>query len=492
VALMVDNTLALRGANPPINALGNFQQGMEAAASTEANRFKMAAATMEIIGSGAMYAMNGDINGEVDPKKYAEVIESFEKMGLDVSQFRDNPGFAKVAAQASISALDRIKIAQNEREFDLAEKKFETDLMAGLQPKAPEIGTIFDEEGRERKVIWDPATKAFVPIGGAKGDTAKAPDVQTFFDENGAEQKMQWDGEKRAWVPVGGAKATDKAPTMQTVYDDNGKERKVQWDPAKKAWVPVGGTKADSPKAPSIQTIYSENGQEQKVQWDEKKGAYVPIGGEKAPSGTKFSLTQPDGTTIEFGEGNLPLGKAAQNEVDKKALNTSELGARLGSVAKDFKPEYQTLGTRFANWFRSGKASLGAELDPAEEQELSNFAKYRAGAIDNLNTILKEMSGAAVTPQEFERIKAVMPNAGTGVFDGDDPVTFQAKLERALTETDKALARYQYYTAHGIAGSVDKIPLNDVQQIDGVWYVMDRSKKGSPVYKIGEKPAEAK
>jgi len=376
---MVDNTLALRGANPPVNSLGNFQQGMEAAASTEANRFKMAAATMEMIGSGAMYAMNGDINGEVDPAKYAEVIESFEKMGIDVAQFRDNPNFAKVAAQASISALERLKLARSDRDYDLALQNYELELMKALQPKAPDIGTIYD------------------------------PDT----------------------------------------------------------------------------------GHDQKVIWDSEKGEYVPIGGKKAPSGTKFSLTQPDGTTIEFGEGNLPLGKTATNQVDERALNAAELGARLGQIASDFKPEYQTLGTKFSNLVRSGKASLDPSLlDPAEKQELTNFAEYRSGAIENLNTILKEMSGAAVTPQEFERIKAVMPNAGTGLFDGDDPVTFQAKLERAMTDTDKALARYQYYKAVGIPGSIDAIPLTDVQKVDGEWYIYDR--KADKVYKIGEKPAEAK
>jgi hypothetical protein len=376
---MVDNTLALRGANPPVNSLGNFQQGMEAAASTEANRFKMAAATMEMIGSGAMYAMNGDINGEVDPKKYAEVIDSFEKMGIDVAQFRDNPNFAKVAAQASISALERLKLARSDRDYDLALQNYELELMKALQPKAPNVETIYDpDSGQEQKVIWSP-----------------------------------------------------------------------------------------------------------------EKGEYVPIGGKKAPSGTKFSLTQPDGTTIEFGEGNMPLGKTATNQVDERALNAAELGARLGQIASDFKPEYQTLGTKFSNLVRSGKASLDPSLlDPAEKQELTNFAEYRSGAIENLNTILKEMSGAAVTPQEFERIKAVMPNAGTGLFDGDDPVTFQAKLERAMTDTDKALARYQYYKAAGIPGSIDAIPLTDVQKVDGEWYIYDR--KADKVYKIGEKPAEAK
>lgn len=484
---MVDNTLALRGANPPINALGNFQQGQEAARLDETHNFKMAAATMEMIGSGAMYAMNGDINGEVDPTKYAEVLDSFQQMGIDTTKFRSNPNFAKIAAQASITALDRIKIAQNEKEFELAMAKFEQDLAQASQPKAPNIETVFDEQGRDQKVVWDPATKAFVPIGGAKGEGAKAPEVQTFFDENGAEQKMQWDGEKRVWTPVGGAKASDpKPPSIQTIYDEAGKERKVQWDGTKKAWVPIGGTKADSRKAPSIQTIYSENGREQKVQWDDEKGAYVPIGSEKAPTGTSLTVGKDGEVTFEQGEG-VGLGKAATNDVQDRAIKTSELGSRLSTVARDFKPEYQTVGTKFANWWRSGKASIDPKLlDPAEKQSLSDFATYRSSAVENLSAILKDMSGAAVTAQEYERIRSYMPDAGTGVLDGDDPVTFQAKLTRAMEEADKALARYEFYQVSGLPGSLDEIPLSNIKKIDGDWYV----KKGDKVFKIGERPEE--
>lgn len=375
----MDNTLALQGSNPQINALGNFQQGQEAAAQTEANRFKMAAATMELIGSGAMYAMNGKIDGEVDPAKYAEVLDTFQQMGIDTSGFKDNPNFAKVAAHASITALQQIQMAQNEKEFDLAMDKFEQSVAQAAVPK-PQSNVAKLTADFKAGLIDEPTYKA----------------------------------------------ALEKA------------------------------TKA---------------------------------------SGTSFRYTSPDGSTVEFGDGAMPLGKTGQNQVDERALNASELGARLGNIATTFKPEYQTLGTRFANWFRSGKASLGAKLDPAEEQELSNFAKYRSGAIENLNAILKEMSGAAVTPQEYERIKSVMPNAGTGVWDGDDPVTFKAKLERAMTDTDKALARYQYYKANGIPGSLDAIPLTDVQKVQDEWFVVDRRNiskvTGKPtVWKVGAKPEE--
>lgn len=373
----MSNTIALMGANPPVNALGSFAEGAKTAVGLDGAKIQQdgaklqqAAATMEMIGAGAMHALGGNINGEVDPQKYKEVLDSFESMGVNVSQFRNNPNFAKVAAQASVSALDRLRLARSDRDYELALQKFELDLMQAAQPKAPNIETIYSEDGREQKVIWDP-----------------------------------------------------------------------------------------------------------------DKGDFVPIGGQKAPSGTSLSITGADGSVVEFGQGNMPVGKSTANKIDEKALNTAEIGSRISQIANDFKPEYQTLGTRLKNLWSSGKAKVSPDsLSGAERQELDGFAVYKSRAVDNLSQILKEMSGAAVTTQEYERIKTAMPNAGTGLFDGDDPVTFEAKLKRVMEDTDRALARYQFYKMTGIPGSLDNIPLSNVKNINGEWYV----KKDDKVFKIGQ------
>lgn len=120
--------VALAVENPQINALGAFSEGQKQAAGVERAKLEQAAATMQMIGSGAMYALGGDINGEVDPAKYAEVLDSFQGLGVDVSRFRQNPNFAKIAAQASVSALDRLRLARDDASLDLALRKFDADL----------------------------------------------------------------------------------------------------------------------------------------------------------------------------------------------------------------------------------------------------------------------------------------------------------------------------------------------------------------------------
>lgn len=120
VALGVDNTQP--------NSLGAFSAGQEAAAGADKAKMAHAEQIATLLGSGALYAMNGDINGEVDPAKYNEVLDAFKQEGIDVEKYRSNPNFAKVFANASVGYLDRMKLAQNEQEHELALKKFDEDI----------------------------------------------------------------------------------------------------------------------------------------------------------------------------------------------------------------------------------------------------------------------------------------------------------------------------------------------------------------------------
>ena len=175
--------------------------------------------------------------------------------------------------------------------------------------------------------------------------------------------------------------------------------------------------------------------------------------------------------------GSAKRGKPTTNLVQTKAINASEQAARVKEIRDSFKPEYQTLGTKFTNYYRSGLAKIDPKLlDSKDTQSLLEFSKYQSRAIGNVNRLLNELSGAAVSPAEGERLKAEVPNPGTGWFDGDDPVTFQGKIDRILEDSDKALARFHYYQSVGIPKKIDEIPLSDVKIIDGKAYVFKAGK----------------
>lgn len=236
-------------------------------------------------------------------------------------------------------------------------------------------------------------------------------------------------------------------------------------------------------KAPDTVTLYDKNGLAQTAVWNSETRKFEPVGGSKAPAKGMRVITHPDGTveTIIGGQGGGgALDKTARNTVQGKQIDTAELGSRISSIMGQFKPEYQTLGTKFGNSMRSWKAFVSpASLSPQDKKSLGDYAAYRSNAFGNLSRYLNEISGAAITPQEYERLTKVMPDPGTSMFNGDDPVTFKSKMDIIATETQKALARYQFYLSspEGIPANLDQIPLTNVKQVSGKWYVKDQDGK---------------
>lgn len=187
----------------------------------------------------------------------------------------------------------------------------------------------------------------------------------------------------------------------------------------------------------------------------------------------------PDGT-VQIG--GTPLSTTGANRVQQKQVNAAELGARVSAIRDSYKPEYQTIGRRITSLINSGRAKLDPNsLSGEERTALSDYATFRSEAINNINRVLNELSGAAVSPQEAERLRAAMPDPGTGVFDGDDPVSFEAKMNRVLAEVDRALVRYQFYQEQGLPGSMEDLPLGNIRKIDGVWMI----ERNGEIFRIG-------
>lgn len=107
------------------------------------------------------------------------------------------------------------------------------------------------------------------------------------------------------------------------------------------------------------------------------------------------------------------------------------------------------------------------KLNPDQAKELYSYANFRRTTIENVNRLLNEISGAAVSPQEAERLRASQPDAGTGIFDGDDPISFQAKLNGVVADQKRAIARYNFLRQHGPAGKApwDVMPLEGIDDV---------------------------
>lgn len=149
--------------------------------------------------------------------------------------------------------------------------------------------------------------------------------------------------------------------------------------------------------------------------------------------------------------GPLAPGKPGQNKVDEDLLDTTRNLMRLDTIAGQFKPEFQTLMTRGSNWWTAAKETLGGKLTNKERQDLTEFSQYKRNAIDSLNQYIKSITGAAMTDAEAQRILKGLPNPGTGLFDGDSPTEFKAKLDDAMKQTRMSVARLAYIKRNGMS-----------------------------------------
>lgn len=166
------------------------------------------------------------------------------------------------------------------------------------------------------------------------------------------------------------------------------------------------------------------------------------------------------------------LAKPALNALQEKQLNTTEQYARLKGIEQSWKPEYQTIETRLGfkwNSLLDKFSSTRNNLSPQQRQELASYSANRAESLNNLNQYIKEITGAAMTIAEAERIKKAQPNPGEGIFDGDSPIEFEAKLNNSIRMSKMALARYNYLVRNGFPADVDQmakeIPLEDVPKL---------------------------
>lgn len=182
-----------------------------------------------------------------------------------------------------------------------------------------------------------------------------------------------------------------------------------------------------------------------------------------------LAVTLPDGTTISDG----PPGSVGPNELTKPTVNKLQESIvsaqdrldRLNATLSTYKPEFLQ-----AKGLIKGKTGevlefLGGNLDPETKKFLSEYSEFRANAANDFNQTLRELSGAAVTPGEFERAQKGAPSA-----EDRSPTQFEAKARATSKTISRAILRANYALKNGIGTkSVEElsklIPLEAVDAI---------------------------
>jgi hypothetical protein len=180
----------------------------------------------------------------------------------------------------------------------------------------------------------------------------------------------------------------------------------------------------------------------------EKARAAFILEGNKAAADMFDQALKPDTTMMP--------GEAANNEIDKQLLNTTNALSRLGEIERLFEPRFQTFETKAGMAWTDLMDRFSTTRDsipPEELKDLEDYRSFRLSAIDNINRYIKEITGAQMSEAEATRLRQGAPDAGDGILGGDGPTTFMAKLKQTKrTYAAYAAARFSLHEAKRLHG----------------------------------------
>lgn len=200
--------------------------------------------------------------------------------------------------------------------------------------------------------------------------------------------------------------------------------------------------------------------------------AWMPSGSVLAPAARPAASVPP---------GAVPIGPAGppnnnpgveggtKKDIEAALLESQNAIAGMNRVREQFRPEFLQTGTRLNAYWSATKDKLPGifgSLDQASKAQLEDFTRFRSAAWQDLNQIIKDQSGAAVTVPEMERMLRARPNPGTGVFDGDSPTEFKAKMDEVLELKQRAVLRNAWALRRGANNPLETgVTLDQVPKI---------------------------
>jgi len=138
-----------------------------------------------------------------------------------------------------------------------------------------------------------------------------------------------------------------------------------------------------------------------------------------------------------------PLSPAGKTEFQKGLIELRQTADELVGIDEVFSGDLLTASARIENAFLSFESFFTGELSPEDAKFKREFIQLRTQAVTSLSATLNRLSGAAVSPQEFERIKQTRPAPD------DNPADFKIKLDTAIGLTMFSIARAHVWEMSG-------------------------------------------
>lgn len=194
------------------------------------------------------------------------------------------------------------------------------------------------------------------------------------------------------------------------------------------------------------------------------------------------SRARKDTATVVYPPGALAPDKSTVKDLQTSLLESGSRLSMYNQIESQFKPEYLQPKFKAGQAWSAIKEKSGANLSPEEKQSLAQFSQFKQNTLNNLSQTIKALTGASMGIQEAARIEAGLPSAGQGIFDGDSPTEFQAKLNNTMKELRLVEARNAYILRKGL--SFKDIPLDNVPKL-----INDRASELAKQYQVDLKKA---
>ena len=134
---------------------------------------------------------------------------------------------------------------------------------------------------------------------------------------------------------------------------------------------------------------------------------------------------------------------AVVTDIQKELLELQQNSDELIGIQEGFNANLQTYGAKFKNWRLRIQQGFGGELSEEDTAFRTEFVANQTRTLTSLSATLNRLSGAAVSPQEFERIQGTRPSTE------DDPGTFEIKMNTAIALNQFAHARMNVFRLIG-------------------------------------------
>ena len=209
-----------------------------------------------------------------------------------------------------------------------------------------------------------------------------------------------------------------------------------------------------------------------------RKNANEYSDAERAQINAKASeLAKLDKTTYQYTGEMMPAGKKVIEGAQDILASAGNRLMAYNQIEAGYRPEYSTPMFRGEQEWASLKDKFGT-LEPEKKQELTEYSQWKQNSITNINERIKELTGAAMGVQEAERIMSSLPVPGQGIFDGDSPTVFKAKLDNAIQQLKLVEARNAYIVRTGSVSLTD-VPLSKMPKI-----INDKASEIAKQYKL--------